>query len=100
MTVDFEEKILENKLLNNTWLDKLITIVAIVSPLMTIPQIYQIFTSQSAAGVSLATWSAYFFMALVWVLYGIKQKDKAIIINNTLWAFFELFVIVGVIVFR
>jgi uncharacterized protein with PQ loop repeat len=46
--------------------------VAIIEPLMTLPQIYEIWFKHQAEGVSAATWGSYTIAALIWLLYGIS----------------------------
>jgi len=79
--------------------DHFIYIVAIVIPLMTIPQVLMIWINKSAQDVSLITWSAYLFSALCWLTYSIIRKDKPLIINSILWVILESLVIVGVIIY-
>ncbi len=79
--------------------DHFIYIVAIVIPLMTIPQILKIWVNKSAQDVSLISWIAYLFSALCWLTYSIIHKNKPLIINSALWVLLESFVIVGVIIY-
>ena len=71
-------------------------IVAIAEPLMTVPQILQIYVSHNT-GVSLATWTLYLIASLVWLVYGVKTRNKPIIITDILWIIMEAAVIVGVL---
>jgi uncharacterized protein with PQ loop repeat len=79
----------------NNVLNKLVLVVAVVEPLMTLPQIYQIWTDKDASGVSAVTWLGYMIAALIWLFYGLKIKDKPIIISSTLWIITEGFVVLG-----
>ena len=74
-------------------------VIAIIIPLMTIPQIITIWTNKSAQDVSLLTWSAYLFSALCWLIYSIIHKDRPLIINSILWVILETFVIAGIIIY-
>lgn len=76
-----------------------IYVVAIIIPLMTIPQVLKIWINKSAQDVSLITWSAYSFSALCWLTYSIIRKDKPLIINSILWVILESLVIVGIIIY-
>lgn len=86
----------------NKWisfLDKFLVMVAIVAPLMTLPQIVKIFTERNASSISLFTWLMYTIFDLPWIVYGIVHKEKPIIITYTLWALVNSMVIVGYIIF-
>jgi uncharacterized protein with PQ loop repeat len=98
MTIDYEAEVIEQAEKRNKV--DLIYIIAIAGPFMTLPQIYQIFTTKSVSGVSLLTWVSYLLMATCWIFYGIKQKDKPIIVNNILWAIFEILVITGILLYN
>lgn len=78
-------------------LDKITFIVGVIGPFTVLPQIYTIFTTHSAAGVSLATWALIFIVTFPWILYGLAHKDKSIIVSFTLWEIVNLVVVIGVL---
>lgn len=80
-------------------LDKVIYLVGVLGPVMTLPQIIKIFVLQNASGVSFIT---YFFLTIfsgVWLAYGIVHKEKPIIISNILWIVSELLIVIGTILY-
>lgn len=83
-----------------TFLDKLTFVVGVIGPFTVLPQIYSIFSSKSAAGVSLATWTLIFIVTFPWILYGIAHKEKSIIVSFALWEVVNLLVVVGVLTYR
>jgi MtN3 and saliva related transmembrane protein len=78
---------------------RFILAVAIIEPLTTIPQIYQIWSRKSAEGVSLATWGFYTLTACIWLVYGIKIKEKPIIISSIMWILTEGLVVIGILLY-
>lgn len=82
------------------FLDKLTFIAGIIGPFTILPQIYSIFSSHSAIGVSLMTWVLIFVVTFPWILYGVAHKDKSIIVSFTLWEVVNLAVVVGVLMYR
>ncbi len=80
-------------------LDKLTFVVGVVGPFTVLPQVYAIFSTQSAAGVSLLTWSLIFLMTLPWIAYGAAHGNKLIVTCFTLWGSFDLLVVVGVLLY-
>ena len=74
--------------------------VAVVQPLMVIPQVYQIFKNQSAADVSLITWSLLLVFNTFNMIYGWAFNIKPLVINNTIWMVVDLLVVVGILVYR
>ncbi len=73
--------------------------IAVIEPLMTLPQVYEIYVLKSAEGVSSLTWGLYLIAAVIWLLYGLQLKDKPIIISSVLWLFFEAAVVIGTLMY-
>lgn len=80
--------------------DKFVLVMTIVESLSTIPQLYQVWINKQTVGVSLFTWLAYSLIECVWFIYGLKQKDKAIIGGSLSWGVMELLVVIGLLVNR
>ncbi len=86
----------------NKWkrfLDKTIYVVGVAGPIMTIPQVIKIWVHQNAAGVSLASWTAYGIIAAIWLVYGIVHRTWPIVINYSIWIFFEILIVIGIILY-
>jgi uncharacterized protein with PQ loop repeat len=79
--------------------DRLTYVAAILEPLITLPQVYQIFHQRTAAGVSLTSWIGYEALTLVWLWYGIVHKERVIIVYQGLFALFQIAIIVGGIMY-
>ena len=81
------------------FLDRLTFIVGIIGPFTVVPQIYSIFSTHSADGVSLATWILMFIVTFPWILYGIAHKEKSIIVSFILWELANLLVVIGALLY-
>jgi uncharacterized protein with PQ loop repeat len=79
-------------------LDKLLLVIAVVMPLMTLPQIYKILLFRDASGVSPLTWGLYFIFSIPWLAYGIVHQEKPIIITYSLWLILDAIVAVSALV--
>ena len=64
-------------------IDSVIYIAAIGGPLMNLPQLFKIWISKSANGVSLLSWSGFAVISLMWVYYGYIHKNKPILLMNS-----------------
>ncbi len=91
------EKLHEKKYVR--FIDGAVFIVAFVGPLTTAPQVFRIFHTQNAEGVSVLTWFLYILVQAVWLLYGIFHKNKPIIISNIFWIFWQSLVMIGAIIY-
>ncbi len=87
----------------DTWavkiLDRLIFVVGALGPIMTLPQLYGIWVTRQAEGVSLISWSSYFVFSMIWILYGVVHKEKPIIYTYTLWFVIEGLIIIGILLY-
>jgi uncharacterized protein with PQ loop repeat len=75
--------------------DRATFIVAIVEPLITIPQAFDIFHNHTAAGISLSTWVGYELLTVVWLWYAVVHKEKMILMYQGLFMIVQTFVIIG-----
>lgn len=81
-------------------IDRVVTVIAFVGPLSSLPQIFEIWlVDKSAEGVSILTWSAFVLMAVIWLLYGIVHKQRPIIISNALWIVAQALIVLGALRF-
>ena len=57
----------------------------LVSPIATIPQIIKLFYThdEHAAGQSLTTWMVYTVLAMLWAIYGVLNKQLAVVVGDT-----------------
>jgi uncharacterized protein with PQ loop repeat len=78
--------------------ERFMLVFAVVEPIATIPQIYQVWSNRSVAGVSLPTWVFYTLTSGIWLLYGIKIKDKPIVASGFLWMATQALVVIGIVV--
>jgi len=76
-----------------------VSTVAVIEPIMTIPQAWTIWMNKSAQDVSLLSWSVFLIAAAVWLVYGLKLKSWPLIITSSLWIVLDLIVVVGIILY-
>jgi len=73
--------------------------MSIFTLLMTVPQVWTIWIGREAAGVSVASWSAYLLSALLWFYFGLRKGDKNIYLPCVGWVLLDSAVIAGAIVY-
>jgi len=71
-------------------LDKLLMVIAIVSPLMSLPQVFSLYSSKVAGSLSLLSWSSWALFNIPWIIYGFVHKQKPIIVMYILWFLMNL----------
>jgi MtN3 and saliva related transmembrane protein len=79
------------------FIHKLIFFAAIATPIMTLPQVYQIWVLHQK-GASAITWASYVFIACIWLYYGIENKDKPIVIMQSLCIVVYGAIVVGLLI--
>ncbi len=73
--------------------------VGIFAPLALVPQIIQIYTTKSSAGLALPTWLLFIVVNTLWAIYGVVHNDKHIFFANLFMALFNTVVVVGVLMY-
>ena len=81
------------------FLDKLVFLAAIVSAVMTLPQVWVIYKEKNVGGLSLHSWITYFVVGIIWLLYGIVHKDRAIILGNIIFAVLNFLIVMGIVIY-
>ena len=84
---------------SDTVLRRMLGGMSIFTILMTVPQVWTIWVSHQAAGVSILTWSAYLASALLWFWYGLRRRDRNIYLPCIGWIAADGAVIVGAILY-
>ncbi|MEX2012778.1 MAG: SemiSWEET family transporter [Candidatus Levyibacteriota bacterium] len=79
-------------------IDIVIYPLAIISPIMTIPQLLEIWTNGDVSGVSFSTWFAYAMVSGVWFVYGVSHKEKPIMISSSSLFILQSLIVVGVLI--
>jgi len=82
------------------WLDRIVYAAGILSPIMTIPQAFQIWQTKDVASLSLVTWGTYTLVSIVWATYGVAHKEKPILIANAFSFLLNGIVTLGIVLFR
>jgi uncharacterized protein with PQ loop repeat len=83
--------------MNKKRFERFMLVFATVEPIATIPQIIEVWKPGGTRGVSLVTWLFYTLTSVVWLIYGILQKDKPLIISGVLWVASQGLVVAGVL---
>jgi uncharacterized protein with PQ loop repeat len=74
--------------------------VAVVQPIMVLPQAVQIFAHHSARDVSLLTWAMLLIFNTSNFIYALVFNIKPIIINNAIWMLVDAAVVIGVLLYH
>ena len=83
----------------DAFLRRILGFMSAFSMLMTIPQVWTIWVNHEARGVSIVSWTAYLFSALLWLVYGLRQRDKNIYLPCIGWIGLDAAVIAGTLVY-
>jgi uncharacterized protein with PQ loop repeat len=73
---------------------------SVITMLMTVPQVVTVWKGPAVSGVSLPTWLTYFLSAFLWLVYGIKKRDKTIYLACIGWILLDAAVVIGVLLHR
>jgi MtN3 and saliva related transmembrane protein len=80
-------------------LDKVMFFIAIAGPLATLPQVYQVFMTKDAKGLSLITWLVWTALSCLWALYGYLHKEVPILVSNIIYIVLQSAVVIAIIMY-
>lgn len=77
--------------------DKAMYVISLIGPIMTFPQVYDVWSTHQKASVSLTTWGAYTAASALWITYGIVHKEKLLVFVNFLMLLLDSAVVIGLL---
>ncbi|MFH1290457.1 MAG: hypothetical protein ABIH92_03550 [Nanoarchaeota archaeon] len=80
-------------------LEFMIYFVGFLGTILTIPEAYKIWTTQSAAGSSIVSWISLTLFTPFWIFYGILHKKKSLTMTYVVWFIINALVVVGIWLF-
>jgi uncharacterized protein with PQ loop repeat len=80
-------------------MDRLIYFIAILGPVVTLPQFTKVWIDKSAIGVSFITWGSYAVISLFWLIYGLLHKERPIILSSSANLVMQLSVAIGTLIY-
>lgn len=81
-------------------IDGIMYVVGVVGPLVSIPQIMEVYVRQNVEGLSMLSWTGYSFLSAFWVVYAILHREPPLIITQLLWFCINVSVVFGIILYR
>lgn len=80
-------------------LDKAMVFIALIGPLATLPQVYQVFMTQDVEGLSIITWGTWTALSGIWLVYGLLHKEMPIAISNSIYVLLQGIVVIAILVY-
>lgn len=80
-------------------MDHLIYVVCIATAILALPQVWKIWSTQNAGGISLITYIGFVVANIFWIFYGILHKEKPIILLYVLFFIINSFIAIGRILY-
>jgi uncharacterized protein with PQ loop repeat len=89
-----------NKMTRLRYFEIFMLTMGIIGPLATAPQLVKLYHTHShhAHGLSLSSWIAYSFLALLWFLYGLVHKNAPIWVGNLVGLVMDLLMVIGILI--
>lgn len=75
---------------------RLLNAFSIVTMAMTVPQAVAVWRA-NAQGVSLLSWATYLVSACLWLVYGVRKRDKTIYVPCIGWIALDAAIVVGIV---
>ncbi|MBI4153270.1 hypothetical protein HY497_01990 [Candidatus Woesearchaeota archaeon] len=87
---------------SNRWkqyLDRGMFFVALIGPLVTLPQVVKIWSAKDASNLSPITWSTWLALAFVWLIYGVSHNEKPIVAVNIGWILINTSIVLAILLY-
>lgn len=81
-------------------IDNIVYLAVFIGPLVNIPQLLKVWIEHSVTGVSILTWAGLASISLLWLWYGVYHKEKPLIIMNAALLAFQIFILLGVLLYK
>jgi MtN3 and saliva related transmembrane protein len=81
-------------------INRVCAVFAVIMPLTTLPQIFMLYGTKNASGLSLSMWVLYAIGCVPFLLFGIIYRHKQLILLNVLWLLVQAVMIVGILLYR
>ena len=87
------------KIAQKKTVERIALVAGILQPLITLPQIVQIYSNQSAQDVSLATWLGYLIFGVIFLFYGYIFKLRPIFYGQIIWVTMQCVTVIGILLY-
>jgi uncharacterized protein with PQ loop repeat len=82
---------------NKPPLDTITYVIGFLTPIFTLPQLYTVLIDGKTAGVSLITWSFYLLSSMLFASFGIRHREKLLIITYIPFVIIEVLIVIALI---
>lgn len=82
------------------YIDTLMYFGGILGPLVTMPQLLQIYFTHNVEGISLFSWGSYLIGCLAWLVYGLIHRAGPIIFLNGMYLPIYIFILIGILMYQ
>ena len=81
------------------FIDRVVYFIGVIGPLLGGVQVYKIWSTQDATGVSLSLFGFSMIFNMIWILYGVIHKAKPIILMYALWFITNALITIGILTY-
>ncbi len=80
--------------------NKLFYLGGFVGSVILLPQLIRVWIYQDVRGLALLTWMGFLAGSMFWLMYGIFNKVKPLILAYSVSTIIHLFIVIGIMLFR
>lgn len=84
---------------NRTKIDHAMSVAAVIHPLMAVPQLVQVYSTESAGDLSIFMWVAWLVLGMVFLAYGLAHRLKPYILMQLMWVAIDVLMITGILIY-
>lgn len=80
-------------------LDRIMYVTALVSPLVLVPQVMQLYRTHDTSGISISTWALLFVINALWTAYSVVHREWQLFLTSFLMGALDVVIVVGILSF-
>jgi uncharacterized protein with PQ loop repeat len=81
------------------FLDYLVYLFAVATPMFELPQAITIYVNQSAENVSILTWGFFLLADVVWLVYAIRHRLPPLVVLYIIFLVVEASIVAGIFIY-
>lgn len=81
-------------------ISRICSVCAVLMPLTTLPQIYLLYSTKNASGLSLLMWVLYTVGCIPFLLFGYLYRHRQLVVLNSLWLVVQVVMIAGILMYK
>lgn len=73
--------------------------IALMGPIMALPQLQEVLIKRHVSGVSIVTWGSFAILSIFWIGFAYAHKEKPLLMNATANLIVNSLIVIGIVLY-